>query len=222
MREVLTLEPFSQKPSSNEIGQVWHQLAENLNGSAQDFRVTKRSCRDRFKKLISDFQKKDKKSKKSSGIEESYSEMDQLCQDIQDRIEEVEKLRNDDKEKEKKKEEQAALMRQKAMESLGKRKRKGKNEDEEEEEEEEQVSEKRTRRKSADSLQYLRDSLEQRTTDAAEERKLKEKELDIRQEELTQQREQQKGTSSMIMQMMQSQQQLMAGLLKQMGEKKSN
>ena len=56
--EVLHLEPYNQKQSDR--GRVWRVIAENLNTNTQhNFKTTDRSCRDRFNKLMEEFEKKD-------------------------------------------------------------------------------------------------------------------------------------------------------------------
>ena len=108
------------------------------------------------------------------------------------------------------------------MESLGQRKRKANEEDDEEDEEEVKACGMRTRRKSSDALQYLSESLKQRATDAAEERRLKEREMNLREEELNCQRDQQRATSAILVEMVNNQQQLMAGFLREMQEKRKS
>ena len=48
-REVLVMEPFQFPYRSKERGEVWNEIASNLNGLVElKFKVTKRSVRDRL------------------------------------------------------------------------------------------------------------------------------------------------------------------------------
>jgi len=106
VKETISLEPYAQKPSSNEVGKIWRQVADNLNAMGQGFEVTQRSCRNQFNTLMKDFRDKERDAKKASGTDETHSEIDELCQDIHDRMEELQQLQNEkniaDEKKEKK------------------------------------------------------------------------------------------------------------------------
>ena len=52
-RELLLVEPYMHKQGSKERGQAWKLIVENLNSNLNpSFRVSVRSVRDRFSKLI--------------------------------------------------------------------------------------------------------------------------------------------------------------------------
>ena len=221
MKESVVVEPFAKKTSSLDAGKAWQQVADNLNSSGQGFQVSKRSCRERFKKLIDEFKSRQNEGKQSSGTDEEYNEMDRVCQDIVERIEEVNKMRHD--EKDNTNEATAAKMRELAMKSLGSKRKKQISDDDNDHEEDDnddpEINEKRVRRKSSDSLALLKDSITQRVKDSQQEREMRQKELDLRQDELKLQREQQQQMSTMVMQMMQNQQQMMAGLFNHITKK---
>lgn len=52
------------------------------------FQVTQRSCRERFKKIMDDYDNKDKMEQKASGIDAQYGEYEQLCEDVKERVKE--------------------------------------------------------------------------------------------------------------------------------------
>ena len=92
LKEVTCVEPYAKKQSDR--GAAWRTIASNLNGNKQEgFKVTERSCRDRFKKIMEEFENKEQVEKKASGIDAEYDELDQLCQDIKERMEEVSSMR---------------------------------------------------------------------------------------------------------------------------------
>lgn len=223
MKESVEVEPFAKKPSSLAAGQAWQKVTDNLNSAGYGFQVTKRSCRNRFKKIMEEFKLKQSEGRRSSGTDEEYSEIERVCQDIIERIEELD-------EKDSAAEQTAAKMREKAMNTLGSKRKTAKKQfddldDEAESDDDDdaapEVNEKRVRRKSSDSLALLKDSITQRVKDSQQEREVRQKELQLRQEELKLQKDQQQQMSTMIMQMMQNQQQMMAGLFSHITKKDS-
>lgn len=58
VRELLVTEPYMNKPKSTERGQAWRLVAENLNKlDKPKFRVTFRSAKDRYTKLVERYKK---------------------------------------------------------------------------------------------------------------------------------------------------------------------
>ncbi|CAH3172410.1 unnamed protein product [Porites evermanni] len=116
LKEVTCVEPYAKKQSDR--GAAWRTIASNLNGNKQEgFKVTERSCRDRFKRIMEEFENKEQVEKKASGIDAEYDELDQLCQDIKERMEEVSSQEEAESAKKKLESEKAASMRQMAMET---------------------------------------------------------------------------------------------------------
>ena len=58
VRELLLVEPYLHKQGSKERGQAWKLIASNLNSSSTvSFKVTERSVREKFTKMIDAFRK---------------------------------------------------------------------------------------------------------------------------------------------------------------------
>ena len=69
IREILTVDPFQYKQSTVKKGQPWTQIADILNSIASpQFRVSRRSFRERFTRLEKKFNKKMTNEEKASGI----------------------------------------------------------------------------------------------------------------------------------------------------------
>ena len=67
LREILVVEPY--QIGSKERGASWSCVAENLNRSAQQFRVNSRSVREKFTKLLDEWLNTEKDESRASGIE---------------------------------------------------------------------------------------------------------------------------------------------------------
>ena len=69
LKELLVAEPYMHKPKSAERGQKWKIIMENLNKLEKPkFRVTVRSVRDRFTKMVERYKKLEKEEDNTSGI----------------------------------------------------------------------------------------------------------------------------------------------------------
>ena len=90
-------------------------------------------------------------------------------------------------------------MRQKEMEILGSTKKRKSDEDEG------SKPTKSSRRKSSDTLDYLKESMAMKQQQIEAERELKQRELDLREAELKQQQQQQQEQNQFLMQMMHNQ-----------------
>ena len=145
LKEVTCVEPYAKKQSDR--GAAWRTIATNLNGNKQEgFKVKERSCRDRFKKFMEEFENKEQVEKKASGIDAEYDELDQLCQ-VKERMEEVSIQGEGESAKKKVESEKAASMRHMAMETVAEtKKRKSTGGDEESQP---------PRRRGADTMQFL-------------------------------------------------------------------
>lgn len=183
----------------SDRGEIWRNIAMNLNANSQlEFKATDRSCRDTFNKVMREFEEKDKEEKRASGINAEYDEFMQLCQDIKERIEESLQVTEKEKQKQAQEKTLASDMRQKAMETLGSTKKRKSESDEE-------SPKKPSRRKSGDTLEYLKESMAVKLQQIEAEKELKQRELDLREAELKQQQQQQQVQSQFLMQMMQNQ-----------------
>lgn len=80
-REVLVKEPYQYPYRSKERGDVWNNIAINLNGLDHPrFEVNKRSVRDRLTLLTTKYTAKVYKEENASAISCEQSELDQAKQ----------------------------------------------------------------------------------------------------------------------------------------------
>ena len=121
LREVLVLEPHQFWSGSKERGAVWTTIADNLK--AFDMKVSQRSVRERFEKIMKEFKAKEAKEVRASGVDVEYTERDKLLTDIVEKMEEFEEAMEKVKGKEKKNRESAEEMRKRAVEQLGETRR---------------------------------------------------------------------------------------------------
>lgn len=71
------------KPKSNKIGEAWRSVVENLNNLEKpEFRVTVRSVRDRFTKMVERYKNLEKEEARGSGI--TGAEFDEVYQGMVD------------------------------------------------------------------------------------------------------------------------------------------
>lgn len=150
-------------------------IASNPNGNKQGgFKVTERSCRDRFKRIMEEFENKEQVEKKASGIDAEYDVLDQLCQDIKERMEEV------------------SSMRQMAMETVAETKRRKST-----------GGAQPPRRRGADTMQFLQESHQIRSQQLKAAQALRERELQLKEAELRQTQQQQQQQQQLMLQMLQ-------------------
>ena len=82
-QEILALEPFKAKKGSRARGQIWDEIASNLNSLENPrFKVTKRSVRERYTLLIEKLKKKLKEEEKASGIETDMNDVEKALEEI--------------------------------------------------------------------------------------------------------------------------------------------
>ena len=173
LKEVTCVEPYAKKQSDRVA--AWRTIASNPNGNKQGgFKVTERSCRDRFKRIMEEFENKEQVEKKASGIDAEYDELDQLCQDIKERMEEV------------------SSMRQMAMETVAETKRRKST-----------GGAQPPRRRGADTTQFLQESHQIRSQQLKAEQALRERELQLKEAELRQTQQQQQQQQQLMLQMLQ-------------------
>ena len=120
-REVLLLDPFQYPYRSKERGDVWGQVAINLNSSNHPkFKVSKRSVRDRLTLLQSRYKEKMKREEMASGIDCEETELDRALEEIIEKEKASESSRNEGSSAQVKKDKEAAEeQRLKAVERLG-------------------------------------------------------------------------------------------------------
>ena len=82
-QEILVIEPFKAKKGSIERGQIWDKIENNLNNLAHpQFRVTKRSVRERYTLLSNKFRAKMRDEEKTSGIDTDLSDVEKALEEM--------------------------------------------------------------------------------------------------------------------------------------------
>ena len=195
----LVLEPFKAKKGSVARGQIWGQIAANLNSlSVPQFRVKQRSVRERYNLLNEKFKAKMKHEEKASGIETDMSEVEMALEEINEKENAVENYTLDKKAADTVK---AAEMRKRVMEG---QKRKS-------EENEVAKPAKSSRRNGGDTIAYLREKNEMTQKLKAEELSLQKQRLELK---CKKQNDTRKQLMQMLLAMQQQQSQLIMSLLK--------
>ena len=196
-QEILALEPFKAKKGSIARGQIWDQIASNLNSlEIPRFKVTKRSVRERYTLLVEKLKKKLKEEEKASGIETDMNDVEKALEEILEKEADAENtLATDKKRVDNAK---AVEMRNRAMESM--RTTQKRNQGDEDKDVENAPKPKKTRRSGGDTVAYLR-----------EKNDMVQKELELHKQHLKvesrKQDEFQKQQQAMIQMMAQQQQQ---------------
>lgn len=109
---------------SKEIGDVWNQIAINLNGLDQaKFKVSKGFLRDRLTLLLTKDKVKMRQEENACGIACEETELDQALEEIIEKEKLAEEKVSEAKKKEKKEKAAAEEHRQSAMEHLGQTKK---------------------------------------------------------------------------------------------------
>ena len=81
--EVLLQEPFKHPKNSKERGEVWSNVAVNLNSLENpSFKVSKRSVRDRLTLLQTKYKGKIREEEKASGIDCEETPLDAATEEI--------------------------------------------------------------------------------------------------------------------------------------------
>ena len=214
IREVLLIEPYMQKEQSKERGLAWKAISDNLNNMEYpEFRVSPRSVRDHFKKLMDKFKKLENDELRASGIQGvEYDEISRGLVDIKERMEEAKLIWSEESEKrrdkDKKDKQKAEDMRKKATESLGETRRR--------EETEGQPQEAPNRkRKSTEALALMREGLKWRREQEERETRIREEELEERRLARESQQMAMKEQQEFLMNMQLQQQQYMAQMQQQ-------
>lgn len=215
-REVLVVEPFRFKIRSPEGGQAWESLAEKLNAMSSlspKFRVTARSVRDRYNLLTKKMQAKLKSEEKASGITVESSELDCALEEILEKEKAAkEKLESEDEIKKKAVENEKAAaedMRKQALERMGETAKRKKGDGDSNE-----VSKKKSRRSTADAIEYLKERADKETVLKEQELELKKKEQEnMMEKEKEKNKHQEELVATMVKQ--QQQQQMMMMMINQ-------
>ena len=93
--EVLLQEPFKYPKNSKERGEIWGQIALNLNSLASPiFKVSKRSVRDRLTLLQTKYKEKIREEERASGIDCEETQLDTAVEEILDKEKAADMERN--------------------------------------------------------------------------------------------------------------------------------
>ena len=203
-QEILSLEPFKAKKGSIARGNIWDQIANNLNSlEIPRFRVSKRSVRERYTLLIEKLKKKLKEEEKASGIETSMSDVEKALEEIMEKESDAENTVESNKKKAD--HAKAVEMRKRAMESIrSTQKRKGA--DEVEDEENAQPKPKITRRSGGETIAYLREKNDMAQKWKAEELELQKQRLEVESKQQDESRKQHQEMVQMMAQQVRQQQ----------------
>ena len=203
-REVLAMEPYQHPYRSKERGDVWNQIAINLNGlDHPKFKVNKRSVRDRLTLLITKHKAKIRQEENASGIACEETELDQALEEIIDKEKLADEKSSEAKKKEKEEKAAAEEHRQSAMERLGQTKRRNAGS------ETDGAQAKKSRRSSSDVVEYLREKYQRESDQRKEEMELRKME----QQASVELQQQQNDMMRLFMQQQQQQTQILLSLL---------
>ena len=131
MREVLLVEPYQFKVSTKERGNAWNGIVEDLNNiRSRRFHVNKRSVREHYGLLLTNYKRKMAEINKASGINVIETPLDSIIREILERAKEYEEMFEKENEEKSEKLEAERLnaeeMRLKAMENLRETKKRSK------------------------------------------------------------------------------------------------
>ena len=175
-REVLVLEPWKFPKQSKERGDVWGEVALDLNATSYPkFKVSKRFVRDRLTLLVSKYKEKMRKEEQGSGIEcEDETELEKALSEIieKEQAGDMERKENSNtltkkNESEKASAEESTL---KAMERLGQTKKRNADAGPD------QVTPPKSRKSATKAVQILKQKIEQEKEIRKEEMEMKKKE----------------------------------------------
>jgi len=160
LREILAVEPYRFKVGTKEKGASWTKIAESLENAG--LKVNQRSVREKFHKMVKDFDKKEITEKRASGVDVEFGELEQCLTDIKERMEEVMSTRQEEDNKQKKERASAEEMRKQAAESLSqtKKRKSSSNVDSDEELDESSPTGKRKRKSSSSYIDVMKESIE--------------------------------------------------------------
>ena len=210
LREIVVVEPYQFRSGSKERGAAWTTIAENLK--AFEMKVSQRSVRERFEKILKEFKAKEAKEAQGSGLDVEYTEYDKMLTDIIERMKECEEAMEKVKGKEKKDRESAEEMRKRATERLGETRRRHAManavlDDEQDLDEGVLVTpEKRRRRSNGDVMKILEQSLAAKRNEHEESARLREREIALMESQVLNQQQFQRSVLEQQQQFQQQQQ----------------
>ena len=170
-KETIFVNPFSAKKKSAQRSVLWQQIADNLNATDKPrFLVDKRAVRDHIQVLIDRFKRKEAQEARESGTCQEHKELDNAVEQVI-AMESTESEETEDMNAKKLQDRaKAEAMRNKAMETHGKRKV---------DETGASGSSSKKRRSGGDTIVYLREKAAQEQSLRQEELKLKQAQHDL-------------------------------------------
>jgi hypothetical protein len=203
-KEVVVSKLFETEKMSIERGQIWEFIAKNLEKLEYPcFHIDQRSVRDRLRKLLIQFRKKDREERNASGISPEQSELDAILEDIDAREEASDTLaaaaNAEEKEKVEADKVAAGEIRKRAMENLSQTKKRN---------EGEQGGRKRKVRKGGSpTLEFLKEKVERDKVLKEESNRLERDRIDLERERIEMEKDNNKR-------LMEQQSQLLATMTK--------
>lgn len=200
--EVLLQEPFKHPKNSKERGEVWRQIALNLNSLASPiFKVSKRSVRDRLTLLQTKYKEKIREEERASGIDCEETQLDAALEEILDKEKAADMERNEQAgtltKKHQSEKASAEEVRRQAMERLGNTQKRNADS-------EEGKPSKRGKRRSSDAVEYLKEKFELESKLRKDEMELKKNEQQMLMDQQSQMHKQQLEMMKMVQQQNQS------------------
>ena len=172
-KEVLVVEPWKRPYRSKERGDLWKDIAANLNASSHlKFKVSKRSLRDRLTLLQQKYKAKMRMEEAASRIECEETKLDKTLEEIIEKEKaatDVRSLQDDNKKAEKA---VAEEYRGRAVERLGETKKRNVGK-----QDEQAQTAKKGRRSTSEVVQFLKEKSERESVLRKEDLELRRKEL---------------------------------------------
>ena len=200
--EVLLQEPFKHPKNSKERGEIWGQIAVNLNSLASPtFKVSKRSVRDRLTLLQAKYKEKIREEERASGIDCEETQLDTAVEEILDKEKAADMERNEQAgtltKQHQSEKASAEEVRRQAMERLGKTQKRNADM-------EEGKPSKRGKRRSSDAVEYLKGKFELESKLRKDEMEFKKNEQKMLMDQQSQMHKQQLEMMNMVQQQNQS------------------
>ena len=193
LRQVLDIHPYTFKKRTKESGEAWQAIADKLNNvETPTFKVTKKSLSEKFRTLMEEYNAKEKRNDKASGIEvDDPTELEKLYFEISNEMiianETLLQHSEEAKSKEEKEKETALEVRKVAMETMGESRKRSLDSGASGSSDSNSTTPPGPgvlkRRMGSETLVYLRDSADAKREDLKLEREIRKQELEFRNKE---------------------------------------
>lgn len=162
-QEILVLEPFKVKKGSVARGQIWDNIAKNLNSlKVPKFKVNKRGVRERYTLLVDKFKDKMREEELGSGMETDLNEVEMAIEEIVEKETLAESETESNSTKKKADNAKATEMRNRAMENMSSTQKRNATSSKQKDDDDDETEDKpkKTRRSGSDTIAYLREKNE--------------------------------------------------------------